>query len=484
MLDTDQLDVVENPEAPPAASIISLPLDQLMLSGLNVRKTERDADIAALAEDIAARGLKQNLVVVAAHFSTGDAADENNVDWAYQYEVVAGGRRFQALRSLAEAGRIPADHPVPCLLEMRSQARETSLSENLHKVSMNPADEFAAYATIVDQAKDQADPIAYCAQRFGTTVKHVNGRLRLATLAPEILQALRENAINLDSAKAYAGVTDHKLQLKVFKDQGKSSWKTHDPKAVREQLRGKSCAVSDYRVLYIGLEAYVAAGGRVEVEMFMGADGVERIADMTLLDKLAKAKAADALTPIAKAEGWKEVQYAGRTSYDIAWPGAPKGFVKAWEYNKTLADITKAERKKSIGVYAIAKDGSELVYVGRFKPDAAEAKAPYVAPTPEELAETERQDEIDAIATRLAVGPFAGTPFEGRAFWPNQRRWIDAFDAINDDEVLVAVLVKVTGDEIQAQREEAAKRYDAKLAEQAAAEAEVVEDDETDETAE
>ncbi|MEO5605591.1 MAG: ParB N-terminal domain-containing protein [Novosphingobium sp.] len=497
MLDTAKLTIEDN--APPAeigeVSFTPIPLSQLMLSNLNVRQTERDADIESLAEDIAARGLKQNLVVVPAHFTTGVA----EADWAGKFEVVAGGRRYQALRFLAEAGRIAADHPVICKVEDRDEARETSLSENLHKVSMNPADEFDAFALIVRQAGglkdtrplDHTAAVAYCAKRFGVTVKHVEGRLRLADLAPEILEALRTGGINLESAKAYAGVPDHKLQLKVFKEQGKSSWKTHDPRAVRDALRGKTCPTTDPRVIYVGQQAYLDADGRIEAEMFMGANGVERITNVALLDKLVKAKAEEALPAIAKAEGWKEVRFATRGAYDANFPKEPAGFTKPYEYGKTAADISKAERKKSIGVYMISQDGDGLTYAGRFKPAGQDEpqRAGYVAPTPEERAESERNDEIETIACRLAVGQFAGTPFEGRAFWPRSTRWVDAIDAINDDEVLVAVLVKVTSDQIEAQRAEAATRYDARLAEQAeAAEATVEgdiesEDDEADELA-
>ena len=135
----------------------TIALDRLMLSKLNVRQTERDADVASLAEDIAARGLKQNLVVIPAHFMTGEVNEpwEGQDRWAGKFEVIAGGRRFQALRMLADAARIPPDQPVLCLVEPRAQASETSLSENLHRVAMNPADEFEAFAAIVAQQQKQ-----------------------------------------------------------------------------------------------------------------------------------------------------------------------------------------------------------------------------------------------------------------------------------------------------------------------------------------
>ena len=60
---------------------------------------------------------------------------------------------------------------------------------------------------------------------------------------------------------------------------------------------------------------------------------------------------------------------------------------------------------------------------------------------------------------------FAGTPLEGRAFWPRHGGWVQAIERISDDETLVTVLVKVTAAQIAAQREAAEARYDEEFAE-------------------
>jgi ParB family chromosome partitioning protein len=460
MLDPSTISIAD----PAPEGIVYLPLDQLMLSGLNVRKTERDAEISALAEDLAARGLKQNLVVIPAHFSTGDA----EADWAGRFEVVAGGRRYQALALLASAERIPADHPVPCLIETREDARETSLSENLHKVSMNPADEFEAFAAIVDQQEKAGqahdDAVAYCARRFGATVKHVEGRLRLATLAPEILQALRENTLTLDSAKAYARVADHKLQLKVFKEHAKTPWKKHNPEYIRSDLAGKTCPLDDRRVTYVTLQAYRDAGGRSDVEMFMGAENGERLLDVPLLDRLVKEKAEAAIPALAKADGFKE----GLFGPGGVWPKAPKGFERAWDQYYGSKPPSKTQLKKSIAVYDLENDGTGLARIGRFKLEVKDKSPGYTPPTPEEIAAEQRKRGVDRAAAQLAVGPFAGSPFEGRSFWPKPG-YIQSIENAGEGHVYVAVLVKVSAADIEAQREAAEQKYDADLA--AAAEA-------------
>jgi ParB family chromosome partitioning protein len=100
-----------------APAVRNIPLNRLVLSPTNVRKTPPSAaEEAELKASIKARGLKQNLVV---HL----AADANGV-----HAVTAGGRRLKALQKLAGEGVIPADFKVPCLdgLTVRDQEPEIS----------------------------------------------------------------------------------------------------------------------------------------------------------------------------------------------------------------------------------------------------------------------------------------------------------------------------------------------------------------------
>lgn len=436
-------------------TITTLPLFSLCLSGLNVRQTERDADIAALAEDIAARGLKQNLVVIPAHFSTSEEVD----NYGDRFEVIAGGRRYQAMKLLAEDGRLPPDHPVPVMVETRDEARETSLSENLHRVAMNPADEFEAFAAIVDQHGGGADAIASCAKRFGVTQRHVEGRLRLASLAPELLEALRAGTIGVESAKAYAGTEDHDLQRKVFKDQIKSSWKPHDPAQVRHALRAITVSLTDPRVKFVGIEAYRSAGGRTEVEMFMGTDGEERVTDVRLLDKMVREAGEARLPKLIKAGGWKDGLFANGLGWSARMPKPPEGMEVHRSWDK---DPTKAQKKERIAVFALAHSGEELQMVGHFRPAEAKGEGEsYHQETPEERAAAARARRVDLWAARLGVGPFDGTPLKGHAFWPSGAGWIEAIDrypgrtlgdATAEGDVLVAVQIRVTAEQIAAAR--------------------------------
>ena len=433
----------------------TIPLSHLTRSSLNVRTTESDIEIPSLADDIAARGLKQNLVVV----PTEDAD---------RYQVVAGGRRYQALALLAERGDLPADWPVPVLIDVPDEATETSLAENLSQVAMNPADEFKAFSTIIAERAEgtDAERIAYCARRFGKTETYVSGRLRLAALSETVLEGLRTNVIGLTQATAYASVADHALQDKVYAEQLKNNWKPHDPTQVRDALRSKTYSPQDGKVLFVTLKAYTAAGGRTDVDMFT-LDATERLLDPAIIDKLVKEKLAKELPKFAKKQGaTAAVVCAGHHQA----PPAVKGWESMHDYQgeKVKARLAAGE-PTTISVY-LDHNGKLSVgatYLVPVDPNAEPEpeRAQFVQKTPEERAEEERQRGIQLQAFRMAFPKCAGTVLEDRVYLPGLGTWARWEE--DGDGWLVQAHVRVTKAELEAQMEAAAPIYDAAIAERA-----------------
>ena len=182
------------------SAVRNIPLNKLVLSPANVRKTPPSAaEDAELKASIKARGLKQNLVV-------HPAADEKGV-----HAVTAGGRRLKALQELVAEGVIPADFKVPCLVEQPDEALETSLMENTIRAAMHPADEFVAMAALIDAG----ETIEAIATRFGVAERHVRQRLRLGKVAPELLDEFRAGTIGLEVVTAFTLGADHAAQLAV-----------------------------------------------------------------------------------------------------------------------------------------------------------------------------------------------------------------------------------------------------------------------------
>lgn len=429
-------------------------LDKLALSDLNVRKTERDADIASLANDILARGLKQNLVA-----TPGPRMN--------RYQVVAGGRRFQAMQLLVDRGDWKKDAPVPVMVEKIEQGVETSLAENLHRVAMNPADEFDAFRTIIDAGEgEEEDRITACARRFGVTLTHVKGRLRLAALAAPILEALRTNVIGLGSAMAYASVTDTELQAKTFAEQCKSNWKPHDPQQIRDSLNKKTLSAVDPKVKFITLDRYVAAGGRVEVDLFT-IDAAERLIDTKLVDKLVGEVFAERKAAFVKKHKLKDVLLASQ-SYQT--PKAPEGWASEWDHSGDKLKARAKAKQPTIGCAWINGNGElergNYIYIPVDPDKPKEERQGYQQLTDEERAAQERARGLRVMAFRLAFPKCAGTDLENRVWHPRLNSYA-RIDESNDGEFLyMEAQIRVTRAEFEAQLEAAGPAWDMAIAEQ------------------
>lgn len=252
--------------------ISGIPLNKLAPSPRNVRKHSDVAADAELKASIAALGLLQNLVVRAAPKG--------------RYTVEAGERRRQALMALADDKVLPRDHPVACLVLDPDDANavESSLTENFQRLNMNPADEAQAFATLVAEGVRAED----VARRFGLTVRFVEGRLRLANLAPVVFEALAAGEITLDLAKAFGATSDREIQARVF-GQMSTSYYALNAASIRRMVLSETVRGNDPRARLVGREAYEAAGGRIERELFDDEDS-EAWLDVALLEQLATAR--------------------------------------------------------------------------------------------------------------------------------------------------------------------------------------------------
>ena len=119
----------------------------------NVRKTRRPGGMstAELADNILANSVLQNLAV---HEQKKRGRPTG------KYEVDAGGGRLDALLLLLKQGRIDNDYDVPVSIGSSDTAKQVSLSENIFRVPLHPADEFAAFQELIDQGRSVADVAA------------------------------------------------------------------------------------------------------------------------------------------------------------------------------------------------------------------------------------------------------------------------------------------------------------------------------------
>ncbi|MFG0543002.1 ParB N-terminal domain-containing protein [Pseudomonas sp. YQ_5] len=293
--------------ADPTKNLILVPLSRLVSrpAGRNVRKTPR-MSIPELAASIQRVGLLQNLIVIA-------AADGEH------YEVVAGGRRLAGLKLLAKKHRISKEWEVPCLLVADGTARTASLTENVQREAMHPADQFEAFAALVMEGRSIED----IAADFSVTPLVVQRRLKLANVSPRLLTDYRADAVALDQLMALAITDDHAAQESAFYDA--PTWQ-RQPSALRDRLTERE--IDAYRhplVRFVGLDTYYAAGGGIRRDLFAEGDAGVYLTDAALLERLAQDKLAGIAAEV-KAEGWAWVDATpGTTHADLhAFQRAPR----------------------------------------------------------------------------------------------------------------------------------------------------------------
>ena len=275
---------------------------KLRVSTSNVRKANGNAGLEALAASIAEHGLLQPLIV-------SPAAGKKTL-----FDVHAGGRRWRAIGLLIERGVLPKDYAIDVRLceNEDAAAREISLAENLIREAMTPADEARAYKDIIASGTD-AEAVA---RRFGVTVRHVQGRLRLADLAEPIFAALAEGEITLDVAMAYGSTGDRERQLAAW-ERLSTSWQGDNSQAIRRAIAEEALSAGHPIARFVGEAEYVACGGRIERDLF-AAEGEGQWLDGDLAMELATKKLAfeAEVAELGSKLAWVKPALATHVTYD------------------------------------------------------------------------------------------------------------------------------------------------------------------------
>jgi len=279
-----------------------IPFDNLVLSQSNVRRIKAGVSVEELAEDIARRGLLQGLNVRSVLDADGDETG--------MFEIPAGGRRFQALTLLVKQKRLAKIAPIPCIVRDAASeilAEDDSLAENMQRVALHPLDQFRAFAALREKGQGEEA----IAAAFFVTPQIVKQRLKLASVAPALLEVYAEDGMTLEQLMAFTVIADHARQVQVW-EAVKNSW-NKGPYSIRRMLTETSVRASDRRAVFVGVDAYEAAGGTVSRDLFQGDDG-GWLEDPALLDRLVAQKLQAEAEAIAT-EGWKWIEVATDLPY-------------------------------------------------------------------------------------------------------------------------------------------------------------------------
>ncbi|EOA5627500.1 ParB/RepB/Spo0J family partition protein [Escherichia coli] len=264
---------------------VSVPLASLIKSPLNVRTVPYSAEsVSELVDSIKGVGLLQNLVV---HTLPGD-----------RYGVAAGGRRLAALNMLAERGILTADWPVRVKIIPQELATAASMTENGHRRDMHPAEQIAGFRAMAQEGKTPAQ----IGDLLGYSPRHVQRMLKLADLAPVILDALAEDRITTEHCQALALENDTARQVQVFEAACQSGWGGKpEVQTIRRLVTESEVAVAgNSKFRFVGTDAFSPDELRTDLFSDDGDGYVDRVAlDAALLEKLQAVAEF-----LREAEGW------------------------------------------------------------------------------------------------------------------------------------------------------------------------------------
>ena len=214
--------------------IKQIPLAQIGANPDQPRKTFKDAELNDLAASIREKGVLQPILLRAV------------VGRPYNYEIVAGERRFRASK-LAGLNDIPA---VIKKLD-DNNAMEIALIENVQRENLDPIEEAAAYKNLIEKCNyDMAD----VSRLIGKSESYIRNAMRLMDLPDAVREMVSHGEISASHARTIAvaenptklaheivenkmSVADVATRVKNVKRAGKSrggSSKTIDEKTVKK----------------------------------------------------------------------------------------------------------------------------------------------------------------------------------------------------------------------------------------------------------
>jgi len=168
------------------AYFAELPLDAITPNPRQPRQVFEEEAMAELVHSVREIGLLQPVVVR----PLGDGA----------YELIMGERRWRASR---EAGL----SAIPAIVRQTGDDAmlRDALLENLHRSQLNPLEEAAAYAQMLEDFGCTHDDLA---QRIGRSRPQISNTLRLLKLSPAVQRRVAAGVLSAGHARSLLAVED------------------------------------------------------------------------------------------------------------------------------------------------------------------------------------------------------------------------------------------------------------------------------------
>jgi ParB family chromosome partitioning protein len=330
---------------------IQVRLGDLGLAKENLRFAEpADDGVPQLADTILAAG-----VVIAPIVRPGRNGEEAHM-------ALDGRRRRMALLLLKARGAIDDDYLVECQLAgTKAQQAAAIVLPNTEHAPVHVADVIVAIGRL---RKAKMDTAAIAAA-LGYAELEIKRLEALSAVHPTVLKALRQGKLTLKQVRLFARVGDKKRQAEIAQTALDGYFQDYQ---LRHVVEGGRLTVDDARFGLVGMDRYVAAGGRVVQDLF------GELLDALLDPEILQAAWRDRVQPIAdhlKAEGL--AVYLGEDG-DF---GAPDGFSRlpyVYRPDLTAAQTSALDEAR----YRVTQLSSALQDVDPESDDAPAAFGPLV----------------------------------------------------------------------------------------------------------
>ena len=304
------------PSTPAAMARIQVRLGDLGLAKENLRFNEpADDGVPQLADTLLAAG-----VVIPPIVRPGRKGE-------LPYMALDGRRRRFGLILLRERGDIGDDYVIDCLLaETPAQQAAAIVLPNTEHAPVHIADVITAIGRL---RKAKMDTRAISAA-LGYAELEIKRLEALSSVHASVLEALRLGKLTLKQVRLFARLPDKNQQAQIAQTALDGYFQDYQLRQVVERDR---VTVEDDRFTLVGMQRYVAAGGRASSDLF------GEYPDFLLDPEILQSAWCARVQPIVEhLQGEGLAVFVGRD----AGFGAPDGFDRlAYVYERELADAQK-----------------------------------------------------------------------------------------------------------------------------------------------
>ena len=175
-----------------------IPIAQIGVNPDQPRKTFTPSDLEDLAASIREKGVLTPIML------------RTVKGRAYQYEIVAGERRYRASKMVGLS-------EIPAIIKNLADdnAMEIALIENVQRENLNPIEEAAAYANIMNKCKYTMEDVS---RLIGKSESYIRNLIRLNGLPASVKKMVEQGELSASHARAIVVAADPEKMAREIVD--------------------------------------------------------------------------------------------------------------------------------------------------------------------------------------------------------------------------------------------------------------------------